>query len=158
MDAETRAAFARMDRYFELAQAQHAELRAEVAELRIVVTGQGDRLDRQGNRLDAMSARMDTLEASVSELRAEIRERFTDVAEQFRTSAQRQELFEERVTGELAGVRRDVVALHEVVTEHGSRLQRLETGVLDVNTRLDELAADMRQRFRLVHERLGFAT
>jgi hypothetical protein len=33
MDDETRAAFARIDRYFELSQAQHLELRQDIARL-----------------------------------------------------------------------------------------------------------------------------
>jgi predicted nucleic acid-binding Zn-ribbon protein len=73
MDTETRAAitalgetmsagFARMDRYFELNQAQFLELRGEVAELRTEVR-------ELRERMDALTERVARLEHEVAQLR-----------------------------------------------------------------------------------------
>jgi chromosome segregation ATPase len=178
MDAETRAAFERMDRYFELAQAQHEALRRDLADLgarmerleerQIALEARQVALEERQVALEArqvalearqfaLEARQEQLDGSVAGLRVEMRERFLDMSEQFRTLVQRQDLFEERVLEELGGVSRQLAAVQDVLSQHGSRLQRLEVGVLDVNVRIDDLSSDMRQRFRLVHERLGAA-
>jgi predicted nucleic acid-binding Zn-ribbon protein len=192
MDAETRAAFERMDRYFELAQAQHEALRRDLAgisarmerleerqialearqfalearqvaleERQVALEARQVALEERQVALEerqvALEARQEQLDGSVAGLRVEMRERFLDMSEQFRTLVQRQDLSEERVLEELGGVSRQLAAVQDVLAQHGSRLQRLEVGVLDVNVRIDDLSSDMRQRFRLVHERLGAA-
>jgi chromosome segregation ATPase len=57
MDDETRAAFARMDRWFELSQAQHQDLRQEMErqhqDLRQEMERQHQELRQQISRLDA---------------------------------------------------------------------------------------------------------
>lgn len=59
MDAETRAAFARIDRYFELNQVQITELRQEVA--------------AQGEVLHALSGTVQTLGVEVQTLGSEVK-------------------------------------------------------------------------------------
>jgi hypothetical protein len=86
MDDETRAAFARMDRYFELSQAQFLELRDEVRELR--------------GEVETLRSRVDRLERVTNE-------RFDDVSDQLRTLRQSQQYANERLA-EL----RDQVARH----------------------------------------------
>jgi len=171
MDDETRAAFARIDRWFELSQEQFisfrdevrgglGELRGEVGELRGAVDALGSRMDRLEQRVDALGSRMDRLEQRVDalsgtvdalggrmdRLELEMRERFISVDDQLRAARASDALLLER----LAEVR-------DQSARQGERLDRVETGIADMNMRVDSLADDMRQRFRLVNERLGSA-
>ena len=62
MDAETRAAFGRMDHYFELMQAQHLEVRADLARM-------DTRMSRFEERMSRLEERMSDLEESVRSFR-----------------------------------------------------------------------------------------
>lgn len=55
----------------------------------------------------------------------------------------------------MSELRDGVVALTHRVDELGDRVGRLEAGFLQLNVRVDGLADDMRQRFRVVNERLA---
>ncbi|HUH12264.1 MAG TPA: hypothetical protein VMK65_04110 [Longimicrobiales bacterium] len=73
MDDETRAAFGRMDRYFELAQVQHAELRADVRSLDKRLGGVEDRLGGVEDRLGALEASLRSFRDWVAEQFAQVR-------------------------------------------------------------------------------------
>jgi septal ring factor EnvC (AmiA/AmiB activator) len=64
MDDETRAAFSRMDRYFELAQQQHLDLRQDIARLE----------DRMGGLEQEFRLFRDWVVAEFADLRAAIRQ------------------------------------------------------------------------------------
>jgi glutathione S-transferase len=80
MDDETRAAFARMERWFELGQAQHLELRAEVRqtreELKADIGGVRAGVARVEARLTALErefrAFRDWATAAISDLRTSV--------------------------------------------------------------------------------------
>ncbi|MEX0890867.1 MAG: hypothetical protein WEB88_01775 [Gemmatimonadota bacterium] len=136
MDDETRAAFARIDRWFELSQEQfisfREEVRGELGELR------GELGELRGT-VDALGSRMDRLEL-------EMRERFISVDDQLRAARASDALLLERLT-----------EVRDQSARQGERLDRVETGIADITTRVDSLADEMRQRFRVVNERLGSA-
>jgi chromosome segregation ATPase len=130
MDHETRAAladlrttmtagFTRMDRYFELAQAQHLELRGEVQELRL-------RVDGLTTRLDGLTARLDGLEGEIQSLRNELRSHRDWTTREF--AAVRSEL--KALRSDLTGLRdradQQFGALRTDVEQLSSRMARLE--------------------------------
>jgi chromosome segregation ATPase len=108
MDEETRAAFGRIDHYFELAYALHLEVHADVRALSERVGGLEGRFDRLEARFDALEARFDALEARFDALEA----RFDALEAEFRS-------FRDWVTARLADLSRQ---LREVL----KRLDRLE--------------------------------
>jgi len=69
MDAETRAAFGRMDHYFELMQAQHLEVRADLARMDTRMSRFEERMSRLEERMSRLEERMSDLEESVRSFR-----------------------------------------------------------------------------------------
>lgn len=61
MDDETRAAFGRMDRYFELGQAQHLELRGDIARIDAKVSGIDMKVQQIIARLDRLERQNDPI-------------------------------------------------------------------------------------------------
>jgi SMC interacting uncharacterized protein involved in chromosome segregation len=102
------AGFARMDRYFELQQAQHLELRGEVQELRDQVLALTLRLDRIEQRLTALENEVRTLRDWVTRELAEVR---GEIRLLRREAAERD-----------AGLRGEIAALGARVTELERRL------------------------------------
>jgi len=146
MDEETRAGFARMDagfarmeRFFELSQAQFGELGGQIA-------GIAECLDRveTRKRFQAIDRRLHSIE-----------ERFIGVDDQFHTLTIRLERFEQRVDDRLDGVCREVGLLREHTQQIDARTRGIEIGMDALNARVDTLAEDMRQRFRVVNDRLA---
>jgi septal ring factor EnvC (AmiA/AmiB activator) len=91
MDEETRAAFGRIDRYFELAQAQHLELRDDVGRVEDGLGRVEDRLGRVADRLGHVEDRLGRLEDRLGRLEAEFRTfrdwvtaRFAELSRQIR--------------------------------------------------------------------------
>jgi hypothetical protein len=75
MDAETREAFARIDRWFELSQAQHAESRAEMRQ-----QNEALRTELRGE----MRAQGDELRAEMRDMRTELSDRIDALTAEFR--------------------------------------------------------------------------
>jgi chromosome segregation ATPase len=133
MDTETRVAiaaltetmnagFARMDRYFELQQAQfvewRAELRGEIAGLRERVDTLTERVDTLSERVDTLSERVDTLTERVARLEPEVARLRDFVAREF--AEIRLELRELRAQpGQTDELRREIAGL-------ATRVERIE--------------------------------
>ena len=135
MDAETRAAladlteivrtgFARNDRYFELMQAQHLELRDEVGELRSDVRGD---IDGLRGEISGLRGEIGGLRREMVELRATV----DGLADRVATLEQEFRAFRDWATRELADIRRE---LREVRT-------LLETGYTELRRDVDDLSA-----------------
>jgi DNA anti-recombination protein RmuC len=106
MDAETREAFARIDRWFELSQAQHAESRAEMrqqnealrTELRGEMRAQGDELRAEMRDMRTeLSDRIDALTAEFRGFRDWVVAEFAEVRRQLRQLTARVEALERRL-------------------------------------------------------------
>jgi chromosome segregation ATPase len=118
------AGFARMDRYFELSQAQYLELRGEVRELRNLLIALTSRVDRIEARLDGLEKRLGGLE-----------KRFGGLEEQVRQ-------FRDWVTRELADVRHELRLLRQATEEPTEELRR-DIDALDARvTRLEQRRDD----------------
>lgn len=147
MDAETRAFF---EKYFGLIQ-------QELERTNVRLTAIEDRLTSLENRTGTLEDLADRHEQAIASLRLEMRERFISTDEQLRTLTLRMQHFEARVEDSLAIISRDIDAIDQNVAQLTGRMKNVETGIGDLNARVDILADDMRQRFRSVHERLGAA-
>ena len=161
MDAETRAFF---EKYFGLIQQEleRTNVRLTAIEDRLTavedrLTAVEDRLTRLESRVGVLDDRADSHEQAIASLRLEMRERFISTDEQLRTMTIRMQHFEARVEDSLATISRDVAAVREDVSHLTVRMKNVEIGIGDLNSRVDTLADDMRQRFRIVQERLGAA-
>jgi hypothetical protein len=131
------------------------ELKQYLDRMFLALTDQIGRLEQR------MEARMDALERRGAAMHVEMTEKFIAVDARFRTLELRMEQFEARVLGRLDGVdhRLEAVelALVGVQTRTASveqRLDALEDHLLATNVRLDDLAEELRQRFRVVNDRL----
>ena len=113
--------FARIDRYFELQQAQFLDFRSHVigefteirSEFRSELTGVRSELASIRGRLDALTARVETLEHEVRSLRGELSS------------------FRDWATREFADVRREIRELRRVTSQSeieqlSARVERLE--------------------------------
>jgi chromosome segregation ATPase len=124
------AGFARVDKYFELQQAQHVELRGEVQELRGEVQElRGEVQELRGevqelrDLLLALTARVDRLEARVAGLENELR------------------AFRDWTSRELMDIRRELRLLREAAEERNEL--RREVDALDERvTRLEQRRDD----------------
>jgi chromosome segregation ATPase len=106
------AGFARMDRYFELQQEQHVELRGQVQELRADVQELRAQVEALTRRVDAIEVRLTSLEHEVRSLRDWTTREFADVRLELR-----------RLRQDVVG--RDESLRHEVETL-SQRVARLE--------------------------------
>jgi predicted nucleic acid-binding Zn-ribbon protein len=77
MDDEMRAAFARIDRWFELSQAQHSELRQEVGGLGQRLAGVEQEVGGLRQEVGGLGRRLDGVEREITALRHEFH-RFRD--------------------------------------------------------------------------------
>jgi methyl-accepting chemotaxis protein len=116
-------------------------------------------------RFDAIEARFDAIEARFEA----IEDRIATMDERFSTLALRVEHFENRVMAAVRDVRDQVAILAEridvlearvgavagQVEEMNTRIEALEAGTLALSGRLDGVGEDMRQRFRIVNDRLA---
>jgi uncharacterized coiled-coil protein SlyX len=99
------------------------------------------RIAEQGSRLDALGA--------------EMREGFIAVNERFRTLEQRIDQFEARVNGQLGALNAELAGVKRGVAQIERRVTNLEDQSVATNARLDGLHLDMRQRFRVLTDRVG---
>jgi uncharacterized coiled-coil DUF342 family protein len=108
MDDETRAAFGRIDRWFELNQAQYSELRQDVAGLHMKFDDLRQGVGSLRREIDALRQEIDALRQEIDALRQEI-------------DALRQEFYRFRdwVTAQFAEIR---LALQQLTL----RVERLE--------------------------------
>jgi len=157
-----RAYLDRFEGYFGLIQKQFTEQNGEISSLRGQISAMQEQISSMDERLGRLEVRMDASDArlgvmaiqiggvrsDLETLRFEMRERFISADEQMRTLSQRVQVFETRVGDDLDIVVRQLASLQE-------RMKAVEEGNLNFNRRLDTLGDDMRQRFRLVIERLG---
>jgi chromosome segregation ATPase len=106
MDEETRAAFGRMDRYFELAQTRHLELRDGLGRVedrlgrvedRLVLVE--DRLVRVEDRLGVVEDRLGNLEAEFRTFRDWVTARFDELSRQIRDILLRLDRLERQRSG-----------------------------------------------------------
>jgi hypothetical protein len=74
--------------------------------------------------------------------------RFISADEQSRTLTLRIQHFEVRVEDALGVVARDVTSLKEQTAQLTNRMKNVEVGIGDLNSRVDTLADEIRQRFR----------
>jgi chromosome segregation ATPase len=185
MDTETRAAFDRIDHWFELIQAHHVETKRDMDELRTgqdalrvdlngMRAGQGElRSDVNGLRTDVNGLRTDVngLQTGQDSLRTDLNGLRTDVnglqtgQDNLRTDLNglRTEMRDGfRSVGErLTSIERDVGALWGETRANGSAISGLSERVTALTERMgglekrvDTMSDDMRQRFRIVIERL----
>ncbi|HUF50906.1 MAG TPA: hypothetical protein VMN60_08745 [Longimicrobiales bacterium] len=165
MDDETRVFLTdlseRLERHFARIDARFAAHEERADRLERVI--QASRLEMR-ERFAAHEERADRLERDIEASRLEIRERLQSVDEQFRTLNARTDRFETRVeaalhimTAELEGVKQHAQSIAAGIGDLTNRMKGVELGLDHLNGRVDTLADDMRQRFRLVHERLGNA-
>lgn len=147
-----------------------AELEARFDQLAELIArsfeAQNERFDR---RMDALEGRMAALEARLDAMDAKFEEKFLGVYERLDSERAAREQFERRVTDRLDAMGREIADLRQVVVRLEGRIEglregvahlevrvtELEKGTVRANARLDALSDDMRQRFRLVNERLS---
>lgn len=110
------------------------------------------RIAEQGIRLDQ---RMDGFEHRLDALTVEMREGFIAVNERFRTMEQRIDQFEARVTDQLATLNSELADVKRGLARIERRVTNLENQSVATNARLDGLHLDMRQRFRVLTDRVG---
>jgi chaperonin cofactor prefoldin len=91
----------------------------------------------------------------VDEMRVVVTDGFISLDGRLRTLERRVEMFETRVTGQVAALSAQSTALKSGLERLDRRLTRLERQGLETRTRLDGLHADMRQRFRLLNDRVA---
>jgi len=161
----------RFERYFELLQQQLLEIHDQVTSLQGDITSmQGDITSMQGDitsmkgditsmqgditsmkgATGSMQADIASMKGDISDLkteqralRVEMNERFESVHDQLRTLTLRAQMVEGRLDDGLFIVKR----LDE-------RMAAVEKSVLDLAARVDHVGDDIRQRFRVVTERL----
>jgi chromosome segregation ATPase len=155
MDSDLTARLDRFERYFELMQEQHLQVRADIAALDRKTDGLQQQLNMQQTQLNGLQAQLNGQQAQLNgqksqliglqaqlfevrdDLRTEMRERFESVDEQLRTLTRRVEHTDDNVLR----VQQDLAIV--------------KGGVVELHGRVDALGDDMRQRFRGVNERLG---
>ncbi|MGQ0560304.1 MAG: hypothetical protein ACT443_00355 [Gemmatimonadota bacterium] len=160
MDTELREFLQQMEQRLEArleAQASQVEravnfLLEEVQNLRVAFEA----------RMDALESRMDKLESQLSALRIEVTEKLMGIGERFRSFGLQFGALEARVAQELTENRHKVELLMKSVeqlqdrqSDTGKRLNEFSIVVGTMTERIDTLADDMRQRFRLVNDRLA---
>ncbi|MEX0892315.1 MAG: hypothetical protein WEB88_09100, partial [Gemmatimonadota bacterium] len=110
-----------------------------------------ERFDAIDARFQAVDERFDAIDTRL----LSIEERFIGVDDQFRTLTIRMEFFEQRVDHRLHRLTNEMTLLRELTEQIDTRTRGTEIGVGDLNARVDTLAEDMRQRFRVVNDRLA---
>jgi chromosome segregation ATPase len=110
---------------------------------------------RLGARNDQVERRLDGLEAEVERMGAENADRFHTIEERLASLELRLGTFEGRVAAEFLEVRQQLAQLTLRMDNLTARVDRLEDNLLQLNGRVDALAEERRQRFRVVNDRLG---
>lgn len=124
----------RFERYFELIQAEQVGLR----------TYMDQKIGALDEKIDALRAEfLSEIHGEIGFLRTEMGERFQSVDEQVRTLTLRAQRVETAVD-----------ASRKEVGQLSHNIGRVETALIELNGRIDQLGDDMRQRFRGVNERL----
>lgn len=98
---------------------------------------------------------MDGLEQRVESMDLKFEEKFIGVYERLASMQHAMDRFERRVMGRLDAMERDIAGLRKDVARLDRRVTVLEKDMRGVHNRLDGLSEDMRQRFRVVNDRLG---
>ena len=113
---------------------------------------------QQSERFRAIDARFDAIERRLSS----IDEQFLSVNERFATMQLSIDQLTARVVSEVTDLRNEIARLSirvdhltEKVDRISGRLDRVDSGLLHFNERFDGLSSDMRQRFRIVNDRLA---
>jgi chromosome segregation ATPase len=152
MDAELQQYLERLERKFDglvsLFEQMEARNGERFAQLEARMTQLEARMTQQEARQDRLERRLDALEAQV-------REGFLGVNDRFQAMALAIEQFERRVQSSITAMQHDITKLKLQVDSLIERTDRLEDAVLHQTERLNGLGEDMRQRFRVVNERLA---
>jgi septal ring factor EnvC (AmiA/AmiB activator) len=98
---------------------------------------------------------MDGFDHRLDALADEMRECFIAMDERFRTLEQRIDQFEARVNDQLAALNAELAGVKRSVAQIERRVTNLENQSVATNARLDGLHLDMRQRFRVLTDRVG---
>jgi chromosome segregation ATPase len=125
------AGFARMDRYFELQQAQHVELRGEVRELRAVVVVLTERVGRLEERVAAIEERLGGVEGRLGGVEG----RLQGLENQVRA-------FRDWTAAELADVRRELRLLRTAAEDR----EEVRRDVAALDTRVRRLEKEWNDR------------
>jgi chromosome segregation ATPase len=155
MDDETRAGFDRMDKYFGLIQQELERSNAGVLALDTrqesfekalasLTVEMRERFNSVDERFNSVDERFNSVDRSFNS----VDERFISADEQSRTLTLRIQHFEVRVEDALGVVARDVTSLKEQTAQLTNRMKNVEVGIGDLNSRVDTLADEIRQRFR----------
>jgi hypothetical protein len=88
-------------------------------------------------------------------LEARFDDRLTSIDEKLATMTLRLDQFEARTTADLSEIRQQIAYLTLRGDNLATRMDRFEAGLVDLGQRMDGLGEDMRQRFRVVNERLS---
>jgi SMC interacting uncharacterized protein involved in chromosome segregation len=135
------------------------ELRAYLDQFAASIAGEFERINKRFDtleaRMDRLEERVDQLEKLVGGMHLEFTDKFRSLEERFDTLTLRVDQFEDRITASVTGVRHDVTLLslrvdgvHQQVTLLVDRTGKVETGLVNLNGRVDSLADATRQRFR----------
>lgn len=135
MDAETRQQFDRLIGHLE-GMSSASRSRFDRLEARMAIE----------QRMDVLETRVEGIERSVDRLATGVSEGRIGMDERFASLTLRIELFEQRTSEALT-------ALTQRVDRLAARVGALENGLFALNGRVDALANDMRQRFRVVNDR-----
>ncbi len=176
-DAQLRAHFAAIDERFDRLTAMMAsQFEAMQAHMDRRMDALEGRMDALEGRMDALEGRMDRLERRVDAMDLKFEEKFIGVYERLASLRLAQEQFERRILARLdamvaqiaanreaiEGLREDGVRLREEiaglragVARVEERVNAVEANLLGLNDRVDDLSEDMRQRFRVVNDRLS---
>jgi len=104
-------------------------------------------------RFQRLEARFDALETGIAALRIEMNERFESVNNRLNSVDKRLE----QLTSSGDRVRDQVSGLRIEVDQLVRRFDAVDYGMYHLNQRIENFSDDMRQRFRVVNERLGAA-
>ena len=140
----------RIEDRFQDFDARFARLEARFAQIDARFDQMDERFAQMDERFDQIDERFDRLDASITTLRVEIGEKFQSVYDRLDALDDRVE----RLAAASDEVRHQLVLLRTDVDKLVIRLDRVDANVYGVTTRINGLGDDMRQRFRLVNERL----
>ena len=115
-----------------------------------ILTAMNAGFSRLERRQEALEQRIEALEQRMDAMELRFDERFQSLGERFATMELRIEQFEVRVTGRLD-------SLDARTKQLEVRTGSIEQNLLNLNTRMDVLSDDMRQRFRVLNDRLAGA-
>src|SRR5688500_17757050 len=136
-------------------QGQMTTMQGQITGLQAEMVRVNARLSSLEDRMSSLEDRMSAVEDGQARMRTEMNERFISLEDQFRTLSLKTELFETRIESTLAVLSGELVAVKDQGWQLNARMKNIEVGIGDLNGRVDHLGDEMRQRFRLVNERLA---